>query len=71
MSAAVDYSKKPSVTTLRRDLVRAINAGHHLVELTWGENQITVERGPHGLFGHGWIGRHGGQDLAAELRMRS
>jgi hypothetical protein len=69
MSAAVDYSKKPSVTTLRRDLVRAINAGHRLIELTWGENQIVVERGPYGLIGQGWIGRHGGQDLVAELRM--
>ncbi len=66
----IEYTKKPSGPTLRAAIRKALNDGETWVQLTWGENQITVERGPYGLTGHGWIGRHGGQDLAAELRMR-
>jgi hypothetical protein len=66
----IEYTKKPSGPTLRAALRKALNTGAPGVALIWGENQITVERTPYGLDGHGWIGRHGGQDLAAELRTR-
>jgi hypothetical protein len=66
----IEYTKKPSGPTLRAALRKALNDGETWVQLVWGENQITVERGPWGLNGHGWIGRHGGQDLANEFRMR-
>ena len=59
----IEYTKKPSGPTLRAAIRKALNAGE-----TW--LQITIERGPYGLTGQGWIGRHGGQDLANELRMR-
>jgi hypothetical protein len=66
----IEYTKKPSGPTLRAALRKALNDGETWVQLVWGENQITVERGPWGLMGRGWIGRHGGQDLANEFRMR-
>lgn len=64
----IEYTKKPSGPTLRAVIRKALDAGENLVELTWGENQITIERTAWGFDGYGWIGRHGGQDLAAELR---
>jgi hypothetical protein len=66
----IEYTKKPSGPTLRAALRKALNDGETWVQLIWGENQITVERGPWGLMGRGWIGRHGGHDLANEFRMR-
>ena len=57
------YTNKPSVTTLRAAIVKAVKAGETWVQLTWGENQITVERTPYGWTGRGWIGKNGGQDL--------
>jgi hypothetical protein len=65
----IEYTKKPSGPTLRAALRKALNDGETWVQLVWGENQITVERGPWGLMGRGWIGRHGGQDLANEFKM--
>jgi hypothetical protein len=68
--AQIEYTKKPSRPTLVAAIRKALNAGENLIQLNWGENEITVERGPSGLFGHGWIGRNGGQDLADTFRMR-
>ena len=66
----IEYTKKPSGPTLRAAIRKALNDGETWAQLVWGENQITVERGPWGLMGRGWIGRHGGQDLANEFRTR-
>jgi hypothetical protein len=63
----IDYTRKPSRPQLLAAIRKALQAGETWVQLTWGENQITIERGPWGLVGHGWIGRNGGQDLAADL----
>ncbi len=65
----IEYIKKPSITTLRAALFRAANAGSTFVQLTWGENQIVVEKTRWGWDGHGWIGRNGGADLAKELSL--
>lgn len=64
----IDYTNKPSITTLRAAIKKAAQAGETWLQLTWGENQITIERTPWGWTGHGWIGRNGGQDLANELQ---
>lgn len=63
----IEYTRKPSIVTIRAAVRKAAAAGEDWIRLTWGENQITVERGPWGWMGHGWIGRAGGQDLANEL----
>jgi hypothetical protein len=64
-----DYTNKPSIVTLRAALRKAAARGGTFIQLTWGENQITVERTPYGWTGHGWIGRNGGHDLAHELAL--
>ena len=65
----IEYTKKPSIATLRAAIRKAAAAGHDFVILTWGENQISLEHAPHGWFGRGWIGRSSGQDLARELEI--
>lgn len=63
-----DYTKKPSITTIRADIRKALLSGAQWIQLTWGENQITLERGAYVTWmGRGWIGKHGGQDLANEI----
>jgi hypothetical protein len=64
-----NYDKKPSITTLRATIRKAKNAKKTFIQLIWGENQITLERmGANGHWiGSGWIGRHGGADLARDL----
>ena len=63
-----DYTNKPSVVTLRAALRKAIAQGGDFIQLTWGENQITVERTPYGWIGRGWSCRNCGQDLANEMQ---
>ena len=65
-----EYTHKPSTATLRAALRRAVDQGSDSVQLTWGENEITVERTQYGWIGYGWIGRSGGDDLARSLGMR-
>lgn len=67
----IDYTKKPSKPTLVAAIRKALSAGHDWVQLTWGENQITIERTQWGLIGRGWIGKNGGQDLAQLFKMRA
>ena len=67
----IEYNRKPSITTIRAAAFRAVNAGETFIQLTWGENQITLEKTQWGWgeswTGHGWIGRNGGSDLAKEI----
>ncbi len=63
----IEYERKPSITVLRAALARAVRAGNVFIQLTWGENQITLEKTQWGWDGHGWIGRTGGSDLAQEI----
>ena len=69
----IEYTKKPSVTTLRAAIRKAVQAGNTFIQLTWGENQITIEwNGSNTKWrGQGWIGRNGGFDLANELNIRA
>jgi hypothetical protein len=67
----IEYTKKPSKPTLVAATRKALNAGHDFVQLTWGENQITIQKTPYGLTGHGWIGKNGGYDLAQLFKMHS
>jgi len=62
-----EYTRKPSIVSLRAAVRKAVARGGDFIQLTWGENQITVERTAHGWTGGGWIGNNGGQDLAYEL----
>lgn len=65
-----EYTSKPSIVTLRAALRKAIAQGSDFIQLTWGENQITVQRrAPYDWHGHGWIGKNGGDDLAREINL--
>ena len=65
----IEYTNKPSKPTLLAAIRKALNAGETSIQLTWGENDITIEKGQWGLFGTGWIGKNSGYDLAAAFRM--
>ena len=64
----IEYTSKPSITTLKAAIKKAIAKGETWIQLTWGENQITIEKTQWGWTGNGWIGRNGGQDLANEIQ---
>jgi hypothetical protein len=63
----IEYTKKPSITTIRAAAVKAINSGETWIQFVWGENQITIEKMAWGWNGIGWIGRNSGQDLAHSI----
>lgn len=64
----IEYTKKPSITTLKAAIKKAAAKGETWIQFIWGENQITIELTDWGWTGRGWIGRNGGQDLADELQ---
>jgi hypothetical protein len=61
---------RPSITTIRAAVRKAMRQGHKEITVTWGENQIRLEkqtqwigdRGP--WTGDGWIRQYGGDDMA-------
>jgi hypothetical protein len=68
----IEYTKKPSIVTLSAAIKKAVKAGSTFIQLTWGENQITLEKMPHGgWLGTGWLGKHSGSDLASKLNIRA
>jgi hypothetical protein len=66
-----NYTKKPSITVLRAAMRKAAKQGETFIQLIWGENQITIEYHVNRdkWSGNGWIGKHGGFDLANELNI--
>lgn len=73
MICEFDYIKKPSVTTIRSVVRKAIASGGTYILVNWGENRILLEKVLYSggyrpqWVGSGWIGRNGGQDLANDL----
>ncbi|CAB4240958.1 hypothetical protein UFOVP56_40 [uncultured Caudovirales phage] len=65
----IEYTNKPSKPTLMAAIRKALNAGETFIYLAWGENWITIAKDQWGLFGTGWIGEIGGQDLANAFKM--
>lgn len=66
----INYSTKPSKPVLLAAIRKGLTAGHDCIELVWGENVITIDRGPLGIDGRGWIGKNGGQDLSDMFVMK-
>ena len=69
-----DFTNKPSIVTIKSTIRKAVAQGGTFIIIRWGENQITLERQSLGSgyytpkwYGQGWIGRHGGYDLAYEM----
>jgi len=68
-----NYTKKPSITVLRAAIKQAAKLGENNISLIWGENVIDIEYHANRdkWSGNGWIGKHGGFDLANELNIRA
>lgn len=64
----ITFDNKPSKPTLVKYIRRGLNNGNGYIQLTWGENQITVEKTIYGLVGSGWIGKNSGYDLANSFK---
>jgi hypothetical protein len=67
--------RAPSGPQIKAKVKKAAAMGHDWIQISWGENQITLEKqGFNGFFGpwlgSGWIRRIGGDDLARELSIR-
>jgi hypothetical protein len=65
--------RKPSKDQVRKMVIAEFNAGYHTIDLTWGENWISIEKWTdwnlktHNFQGHGWIKDISGSDLADQL----
>jgi hypothetical protein len=61
--------RAPSAVQIKAQVKKAVASGHDCIELSWGENQITLEH--HDMLelwtGFGWIRRVGGDDIAREM----
>lgn len=62
-----EYIRKPSFVQLNCAIRDARAKGETFIQLIWGENQLTIERGAYGWTGGGWIGKTGGQDIAQKF----
>jgi hypothetical protein len=68
--------RAPSKKQIMSHIKRAMSEGHDWIQLQWGENQITLEKGSPDdhlkpWHGFGWIRSIGGYDIARELAERS
>ena len=61
--------KCPSIAQVKARVKVGVTGGYDCIQLTWGENQITLEyfHGPKEWMGYGWIRRIGGDDLAQAI----
>lgn len=61
------FARKPSFVQINCTIRNARAKGASFIQLTWGENQLTLERSVSGWTGGGWIGKTGGQDIAQKF----
>lgn len=59
---------KPSKASIMKVIKQAIKDDYRKMEISWGENMITLEKFNNKWFGAGWIKTIGGQDIANELQ---
>jgi hypothetical protein len=77
MTYEVDFIRKPSITTIRSTIRKALAAEETFILINWGENRILLEYLQYAggyrsqWVGSGWIGRNGGQDLADDINRAS
>ena len=62
-----EYTRKPSFVQINCNIRDARELGVTFIQLTWGENQITLEKTPNGWLGSGWIGKSSGYDIATKF----
>lgn len=59
--------RRPSEKQVLKKINEAINQCNDLIEISWGENMITIERTNSGWYGFGWIKSISGSDLADKI----
>ncbi len=61
--------RKPSITQVLKQVREGIRQNCRVIQISWGENRIDIERSYNGLFwlGSGWIKNISGQDIANDL----
>ena len=69
----VEFDRKPSKNQVLKLMRTEFKAGYHTVDITWGENWLTIEKWTdwahkvHKYVGQGWIKDISGSDLADQL----
>jgi hypothetical protein len=63
----IEFAARPTAALIRAHIIAGLQARDRIIDLRWGENWIEVEWTPYGLIGHGWIGKHSGQDIADDI----
>ena len=58
-----EFARKPSFVQINCAVRDARAKGETFIQLVWGENQITINRGPYGWAGYGWIGKSSGHNI--------
>jgi hypothetical protein len=59
--------RKPSLKQILALVAQANKQGETLLEISWGENSITLENEAGQWHGWGWIREIGGSDIAQQL----
>ena len=67
----IQYTNKPSKPTIIARVRKALNNKNDFIIISWGENQITIEKNIYGLIGRGWIGKNSGHDIAQLFKMHN
>ena len=73
----IEFDRKPSKNQVLKIARTEFNAGYHTVDLTWGENWISLEKWTnwdlkiHNYVGQGWIKDISGSDLADQLNQEA
>lgn len=61
--------RKPSIAQVLKQVREGIRQNCRVIQISWGENRIDIERSCNGLFwlGSGWIRNISGYDIANDL----
>jgi len=60
--------RKPSKSQVIQAIKRGLKEGHHMFEIAWGENMVTLDKQSSNRWaGWGWIKNISGSDLADQF----
>lgn len=61
--------RKPSITQVLKQVREGIRQNCRVIQISWGENRIDIDRSYDGLnwLGSGWIKNISGYDIAKDL----
>ena len=64
--------RKPSIKQVLKQVAEGTRQNSRVIEISWGENMITIERlGSNGnWYGSGWIKGISGHDIAQDLNAK-